>query len=101
MYYPRFMGARLRRLTRQFPIVALTGARQTGKSTLLRHVFPDHAFVALDLPSVAERAETEPVAFLSSLPRPVIIDEVQYAPGLFRHLWADVDREPWFDAPES
>ncbi len=57
-------------------------------------MFPEHAFVALDMPSLAERAETEPTAFLAELPRPLVIDEVQYAPALFRHLKVEVDRAP-------
>lgn len=67
------------------------GARQTGKTSTLRRLFPKHSFVSLDLPSEAEQAEKEPVAFLRRHPPPVIIDEVQYAPGLFRHLKAAVD----------
>jgi predicted AAA+ superfamily ATPase len=54
-------------------------------------LFPQHAFVSLDLPTEAEQAEKEPRDFLRRHPAPVIIDEVQYAPGLFRHLKATVD----------
>ena len=75
------------------PVVVLTGARQTGKTSLMRRLFPDHGFVTLDLPSEAEQAERDPGAFLARHPPPVIIDEVQYAPGLFRHLKVAVDRE--------
>jgi predicted AAA+ superfamily ATPase len=57
----------------------------------LRRLFPDHAFVSLDLPTEAAQAEQEPNNFLSRHPSPVIIDEVQYAPGLFRHLKVAVD----------
>ena len=75
------------------PVVVLTGARQTGKTSLMRRLFPDHAFVTLDLPSEAEQAERDPGSFLARYPPPVIVDEVQYAPGLFRHLKAAVDRD--------
>ena len=75
------------------PVVVLTGARQTGKTSLMRRLFPDHAFVTLDLPSEAEQAERDPGSFLTRYPPPVIVDEVQYAPGLFRHLKAAVDRD--------
>ena len=75
------------------PVVVLTGARQTGKTSLMRRLFPDHGFVTLDLPSEAEQAERDPGTFLARHPPPVVIDEVQYAPGLFRHLKAAVDRE--------
>lgn len=79
------------RSARTRPVVVLTGARQTGKTSLLRRLFPGHGFVSLDLPSEAEQAEKEPAAFLQRHPPPVIIDEVQYAPALFRHLKAFVD----------
>ena len=45
------------------PAVVLTGARQTGKTSLMRRLFPDHAFVSLDLPGEAARAEDDPVSF--------------------------------------
>ncbi|MXW34922.1 MAG: ATP-binding protein [Chloroflexi bacterium] len=75
------------------PVVVLTGARETGKTSLMRRLFPNHAFVTLDLPSEAEQAERDPDTFLARHPPPVILDEVQYAPGLFRHLKAATDRE--------
>lgn len=73
--------------------MVLTGARQTGKTSTLRRLFPDHGFVSLDLPTEAEQAEREPQAFLRRNPPPVIIDEVQYAPALFRHLKVAVDAD--------
>jgi len=77
----------------QFPCLVLTGARQVGKTTLLKHCFPNHSFVSLDLPSLAEMAESEPQAFLERYPAPVIIDEVQYAPKLFRNLKVAIDSD--------
>ncbi len=71
--------------------MVLTGARQTGKTSTLRRLFPRHAFVSLDLPTEAEQAEKEPGAFLRRHPAPAIIDEVQYAPALFRRLKVAVD----------
>ena len=81
----------LKRLAATRPVVVLTGARQTGKTSLLRRLFPNHSFVSLDLPSEAEQAEKEPAAFLRRLSGPAILDEAQYAPALFRHLKAAVD----------
>ncbi|MCC5841863.1 MAG: ATP-binding protein [Opitutales bacterium] len=77
------------------PVVVLTGPRQTGKTSLVRRLFPDHAYVSLDLPSEAAQAEGDPLAFLARHGDPLIIDEVQYAPELFRHLKrvVDADRE--------
>jgi predicted AAA+ superfamily ATPase len=64
----------------------LTGDRQTGKTSTFLRLFPNHGFVSLDLPTEAEQAEKELQNFLRRHPSPLIVDEVQYAPGLFRHL---------------
>jgi predicted AAA+ superfamily ATPase len=93
MWIPRAIEARLLHSAKTRPVIVLTGARQTGKTSTFRHLFPDHSFVSLDLPTEAEQAEKEPRAFLERHPPPVIIDEVQYAPGLFRHLKAEVDSQ--------
>ncbi len=74
------------------PVVVLTGPRQTGKTSLVRRLFPDHAYVSLDLPSEAAQAENDPLSFLTRHKGDLIIDEVQYAPALFRHLKSVVDR---------
>ncbi|PIR16449.1 MAG: hypothetical protein COV46_08390 [Deltaproteobacteria bacterium CG11_big_fil_rev_8_21_14_0_20_49_13] len=74
-----------------FPAVILTGARQTGKTSLLKRLFPEYSFVTLDLPSNAELAEREPQSFIERYPPPIIVDEVQYAPGLFRYLKNNID----------
>ena len=92
MWIERHVEPLLRQRAETRPVVVLTGARQTGKTSLMRHLFPEHAFVTLDLPSEAEQAENDPDAFLARHPPPLVVDEVQYAPGLFRHLKAVVDR---------
>ena len=91
MWIPRDLEPRLHRSARTRPVVVLTGARQTGKTSTFRRLFPQHEFVSLDLPTEAEQAEKEPQSFLRQHPAPVIIDEVQYAPGLFRYLKVVVD----------
>lgn len=93
MWIRRNVEVRLKRSAKTRPVVVLTGARQTGKTSTFLHLFPDYEFVSLDLPTEAEQAEKEPERFLERHPAPVIIDEVQYAPGLFRHLKAVVDRQ--------
>lgn len=90
--YIRDLSAHLGFLAEQFPAVIVTGARQTGKTTLLREVFASHRYVSLDLPSLAEQAENDPEAFLQSNPAPLLIDEAQYAPKLFRHLKIAIDQ---------
>jgi predicted AAA+ superfamily ATPase len=91
MWISRAVEPRLERSAKTRPVIVLTGARQTGKTSTFLRLFPKHSFVSLDLPTEAEQAEKEPHNFLQRHPPPVIIDEVQYAPGLFRHLKAEVD----------
>ena len=93
VWIERNVAKTLRHSVKTRPVTVLTGARQTGKTALLRHLFPEYSFVSLDLPSEAELAEKEPELFLARHPRPLIVDEVQYAPALFRHLKAVVDAE--------
>lgn len=91
MWIEREVEPLVRARAAERPVVVLTGARQTGKTSLVRRLFPDRELVSLDLPSEAEQAERDPRAFLARHPAPVIIDEVQYAPGLFRHLKTAVE----------
>ncbi|HKW55712.1 MAG TPA: ATP-binding protein [Candidatus Acidoferrum sp.] len=91
MWIPRDVEPRLLRSARTRPVVVLTGARQTGKTSTLLRLFPKHAFVSLDLPTEAEQAEKDPRTFLGRHPSPAIIDEVQYAPNLFRRLKIAID----------
>src|SRR6266481_2491713 len=91
MWIPREVEPRLQRSARTRPVIVLTGARQTGKTSTFRRLFPNHEFESLDLPTEAEQAEKEPNGFLHRHPPPVIIDEVQYAPGVFRYLKGAVD----------
>jgi predicted AAA+ superfamily ATPase len=93
MWIPRYLEEHLLRSARTRPVLVLTGARQTGKTSTLRRLFPDYGFVSLDLPTEAEQAEKEPEAFLRRFPTPSIIDEVQYAPALFRYLKVAVERK--------
>jgi len=93
MLFDREIISQLAEAAAHFPVLVLTGARQAGKTTALKTAFPSHGYVSLDLPSQAEGAERDPEAFLAANPAPLIVDEVQYAPGLFRHLKSVVDRD--------
>ncbi|RKX75324.1 MAG: hypothetical protein DRP87_14825 [Spirochaetes bacterium] len=93
MFIPRRLSDRIKRLLRHFPALILTGARQSGKTTLLKVLFPHYRYVSLDLPSKAEQAENSPEEFLAEYGTPLIVDEIQYAPGFFRHLKSTIDAD--------
>ncbi len=92
MEFQREIAPAVLRLAAHFPAVVVTGARQAGKTTLLTRLFPDHHYVSLDLPPQAQLAEEDPHSFLLRHPPPLLVDEVQYAPGLFRYLKVEIDR---------
>ncbi len=90
-YIPRDIEPRLERLLASAPCVAVTGPRQAGKSTLLRHCLPDYRYVTLDDPFFQEQAHSDPLLFLDSLGERAIIDEIQLAPGLLAYVKIRVD----------
>lgn len=77
-----------------FPVITLTGPRQSGKSTLLRHLFPGVPYVTLEDPDVKRAAQTDPRAFLAGFADGVIFDEVQRLPELFSYIQGIVDSNP-------
>lgn len=92
-YLPREMEPTLRRVAREFPCVVLTGPRQSGKTTLLQHAFGrTHRHVSLETPDVRASAEADPRGFLESHPPPLVMDEVQYAPGILPYVKESIDR---------
>lgn len=91
VYIPRDLETRLARLLTSFPCVAVTGPRQAGKSTLLRHCLPDYRYATLDDPFFREQAQADPLLFLDSLGERAIIDEIQLAPGLLSYVKIRVD----------
>jgi len=91
VWIKREIASELVGLARKRPAILLTGSRQSGKSRLLTETFKGHQHVSLDLPSIAELADDAGEEFLRRYPPPVLIDEVQYAPKLFRYLKAFID----------
>jgi predicted AAA+ superfamily ATPase len=81
------------RLSRSFPLVAITGPRQSGKTTLVRATFPDKAYVSLEDPDSRAFADSDPRAFLGRYPDGAILDEVQRCPVLFSYLQGVVDED--------
>lgn len=94
MYVERTLEGFLKKATGQFPVMLVTGPRQVGKTTILRHLGKDdRAYVTLDDPTLAALAREEPALFLQRFKPPVLIDEIQYAPELLPHIKMMVDRE--------
>lgn len=89
--FDRHARARLLRLARGFPVVVLTGPRQSGKTTLARATFPDHAYVSLEDPDARERVAADPRGFLAQHKGGLLIDEVQRVPVLLSYLQTAVD----------
>jgi uncharacterized protein len=90
----RTLEPRLKALARRFPVVTVTGPRQSGKTTLCRAAFPEHAYVSLEAPDVRDHAMRDPRSFLAEYSRGAIFDEVQRAPELLSYLQGEVDERP-------
>ena len=80
-------------MANKYPIVTLTGPRQSGKSTLLRNSFQDYEYVSLEDPDMRLFATDDPRGFLSTYPDKTIIDEVQRVPSLFSYIQTHTDKE--------
>ncbi len=91
-YIKRSLEPVLKKAAAEFPAVVLTGPRQSGKTTLLKHIFSKrHRYVSLEPPDVRAAAEEDPRGFLEMHSAPVIFDEVQYAPALLPYIKERID----------
>ena len=88
----RIISTKLKELIKQYPVVALTGPRQSGKTTLVKHLFSDLPYVSLEDPDIRDFAAHDPRGFLGAYPDGLIIDEVQRVPNLFSYIQTRVDR---------
>jgi predicted AAA+ superfamily ATPase len=91
MYINRNITAKLQALLAAYPVVTITGPRQSGKSTLLRHELPGYSYVSLETPDTLLFARSDPRAFLAALGDRAIIDEAQKLPELFSYIQTIVD----------
>lgn len=91
-YIHRQIEPMIQKLAQSFPSLAVSGPRQSGKSTLLTHTLKDHRYITLDDPLTRERAASDPRFFLDSIDGPVIIDEIQLAPHLLSYIKMRIDK---------
>jgi len=87
----RQASALLVQMSKGFPVVALTGPRQSGKTTLARQAFPDKPYFSLEDPEIRQRLAADPRQFFAILPSGAVLDEVQRCPEVFSYLQGVVD----------
>lgn len=91
MIIQREITESIKKLTTKYPVIALTGPRQSGKTTLLKQMFPEYEYLSLENPDVREFAETDTKGFLKRYSKYVIFDEAQRVPALFSYIQGIVD----------
>ncbi len=91
MMIERIAKIKLQDLAKKFKAVAVTGARQSGKTTLVKHVFKNKPYVSLENPDTRNFALNDPRGFLQTYPKGAILDEVQRVPELFSYLQEVLD----------
>lgn len=93
-YIQRAMASAIVEASEYFPVVTLTGPRQSGKSTILRHLFAETPYFSMEDPDVRQAVKSDPKGFLSQFKNGVIIDEVQHTPELLSYIQGIVDNYP-------
>lgn len=94
LFIPRTMATSVEEAARYFPVVTLTGPRQSGKSTLLRHLYGDKPYFSMEDPDTRLMVKDDPRGFLLQFHDGVIIDEVQNVPELLSYIQGIVDGNP-------
>ncbi|MBU1947905.1 MAG: ATP-binding protein [Candidatus Eisenbacteria bacterium] len=90
----RTLETQLRRMARKFPVVTITGPRQSGKTTLCRAVFPEKPYVSLEAPDMQDYAREDPRGFLAERRKGAVLDEIHRVPELLSYLQSMVDERP-------
>jgi predicted AAA+ superfamily ATPase len=93
MYYQRTLKYRWQEISEQFPVLMLTGPRQVGKTTFLKHIAEkERKYVSFDDPDARLLASEDPAMFFRRYSPPVLIDEIQYAPNIMTYIKMQVDQ---------
>ncbi len=82
----RFLKEKLLKAAAQYPVVTLTGPRQSGKTTLVKMAFPQYAYISLENPDQRSFAFDDPKGILRQFNNGVILDEIQRVPDLFCYI---------------
>ena len=90
-YITRHTEATVNKAAKMFPAVLITGARQVGKTTLLKYMKSELPYLTLDDPILLQSAIEEAGSFFKMMPPPIIVDEIQYAPNLFSYIKMSAD----------
>ena len=90
-FIPRQLAPIIKAQQTKFPVLAVTGPRQSGKTTLLKELFSDYRYVTLENPNTRSFATEDPIAFLNQYDQKVIFDEIQRVPALFSYIQSRVD----------
>lgn len=88
---PRHLSKHIIRYAKEYPLIALVGPRQSGKTTLVKALFPEHKYVSLENLDIRYKASVDPRGFLTDLGPNIILDEVQRVPEIFPYLQEIVD----------
>lgn len=88
----RNLADSLARLASKYPVISITGPRQSGKTTLVREVFPQHEYVTFENPDIRQRAMADPEGFFLPGNKNMILDEVQHVPQLLSYIQEITDR---------
>ena len=86
MEIKRLMEAAVKESAKYFPVVTVVGPRQSGKTTLVKALFPEKPYKTLEHPRTREYAERDPSAFLAEFPDGAVLDEVQRVPELLSYI---------------